>query len=234
MTVAAMLPAQDVIHIQQLVCREREARDRRWWDEMRQVYSPNAQIRLSWYQGTAEGFIDGSIRMANNANALSAHRLQPIVVRIKGSKAVATLSVTIDSRLILDSVEADLESHARLIYRAAKASDNCEWKLVSLDCIYQRDTLRAAITGEHLVVDLELMKSYRSTYRCLSYALEKRGYPVNGDLPGDDRPEQVNQLYDDAFTWLRQGEEVTNHLSKEEDQPVTPSRRSKRKIEHSH
>ena len=193
--------APDICEIEQLVCREREARDRGWWDEMRRVYRSDACINLSWYQGSAEGFIEGSIRMASS-KVSSSHRLQPIVVRVNGSKAVATLSATIDSRIVLDEVEADLESHTRLIYRATKANDNQRWKLASLDCIYQHDRLDPAIPGESLEIDMTAMKTYRSTYRCLSYVLEKRSYPVDGDLPGDDRPEQVKRLYDETFAWL--------------------------------
>ena len=175
--------SQDFCEIEQLVCQEREARDRGWWDEMRRVYRSDAQIKVSWYQGSAEGFIEGSIRMANG-RALSSHRLQPIAVKANGSKAVATLSATIDSRVILDEVEADLESHTRLIYRATKASHDCGWKLTSFDCIYQRDRLDVVIPGGDLITDIEVMKTYHRTYRCLSYVLEKRGYSVDSDLPG--------------------------------------------------
>ena len=172
---------------------------------MRRVYRSDALIKLSWYQGSAEGFIESSMRMASGKTS-SSHRLQPIVVRVNRSKAVATLSATIDSRVVVDEVEVDLESHTRLIYRALKANDDGRWKLASLDCIYQRDRLDAAIPGEGLATDTKAMKSYCSTYRCLSYILEKRGYPVDSDLPGDDRPEQVKRLYDESFAWLNSRE----------------------------
>ena len=192
------MSADDIIRVQQLVCREREARDRHWWDEMRQVYSPDAFIDISWYRGKPDGFIQGSMQMAQRG--ASYHRLRPVVVRVNRDRAVATLSAAIECRVVLDGVEADLDSQARLVYRAVRSEN--EWKLVSLDCIYQRDTLVPTIPGQQLTLDSERLMAYRSSYRCLSYVLESRGYGVNHELPGDDRPEQVKCIYDDTFAWL--------------------------------
>ena len=193
------MSSDDIVQIQHLVCREREARDRKWWDEMRQIYHPDALINISWYVGKPEGFIQGSVQMASKS--VSNHRLRPITVRINGGKAVATLSAAIETRTVLDGVETDLDSQARLVYKAIKSEEG--WKLFSLDSIYQRDTLSPTIPGEQLVVDLKRLKAYRSSYRCLSYVLESTGFSINQDLPGDDRPEQVSALYDDAFAWMK-------------------------------
>lgn len=204
----------DIVQVQQLVCREREARDRQWWEVMRQTYSPKASINISWYQGSRDGFVEGSIRMARGGSSAD-HRLHPIVVRVNEDKtrAVATLSAVIGSRVVVDGVEADLESLTRLIYRTARTEEKLRsddgvgaeghWQLVGLDCIYQRDTLTAAVPGEQLAVDIDRLKGYRSSYRCLSYVLEAKGFPVDPDLPGDDRPAEVEQMYQHAFQWLR-------------------------------
>ena len=193
------MSCDDIIEIQQLVCREREARDRHWWDEMYAVYHPEAQIKISWYNGKPDGFIHGSKQMAQKAATI--HRLRPIAVRVDKDKAVATLSAAIESRLLLDGVEADLDSQARLIYKAEKGQEG--WKLASLDCIYQRDTLTPAVPGEQLKLDLGRLRGYRSSYRCLSYVLEYKGYGVDQDLPGDDRPDQVEAIYGEVFSWLK-------------------------------
>lgn len=193
------MSSDDIVQIQQLVCREREARDRKWWDEMRQIYHPDALISLSWYVGKPEGFIQGSMHMATKSAAN--HRPPPTTVRANRGKAVATLSAAIETRVVLDGVETDLDSQARLVYKAVKSEDG--WKLFGLDCIYQRDTLSPAIPGEQVVVNLKRLKAYRSSCRCLSYVLESTGFNINQDLPGDDRPEQVSALYDDAFAWMK-------------------------------
>ena len=77
-----------------------------------------------------------------------------------------------------------------------------DWHLVSLDCLYAHDCLTPSIPGETLKVDVERLKRYRSSYRCLSYVLEEKGFPVRTDLPGDDRPETVGEILGSAFRWL--------------------------------
>ena len=76
------------------------------------------------------------------------------------------------------------------------------WHLVSLDCIYAHDSLTASIPGESINLDAERLKQYRSSYRCLSYVLEEKGFPVRKDLPGDDEPGMVTDIYGNAFRWL--------------------------------
>ena len=48
---------------------------------------------------------------------------------------------------------------------------------------------------------------YRSSYACLSYALNAIGYDVNSELQGIDRPNEVNAYYDEIDDWLTFKEE---------------------------
>ena len=116
-----MSEQQDIITIQQLVCREREARDRCWWDEMRSVYAEDSWIDLSWFRGSGPEFIDQSEAMAKKGTP-SKHQLGPIVVRVSqdGTRALATLSAIIKSRFAVNGVEVDIASEARLIYKVVK------------------------------------------------------------------------------------------------------------------
>ena len=44
----------DIAEVTQVVLRERRARDRGWWDQMRECIAPDAQIRLSWFRGSGD------------------------------------------------------------------------------------------------------------------------------------------------------------------------------------
>lgn len=199
------MSCEDIVFVQQLVCREREARDREWWEEMRSTYAEDSFVNLSWYQGNGDGFVDGSIAMARKG-ASSKHKLGPVVVRVKGERAVATLSATIESRTNINGVEADLSSDTRLIYKARKRSQ--KWEIVGLECLYESDKLSPTLPGQQIVIDSEELKKYRSSYRYLSLVLERKGFPVNTELVGDDRPGGVKRVYDETFAWL-QGNETT-------------------------
>ena len=190
--------AEDIVRIQQLICREREARDRNWWDEMRATWAEDSHVNVSWYSGPGQGFIDGSVREQEKSTPVK-HKLGPIMVRVNGDKAVASVSATILTRVAIEGVEADLDSNTTLIYRAVKKDG--VWLLSALDCIYESDRITAAIPGEQVVIDSKMLNKYRKSYRCLSFILERGGVSANNDLPGDDEPDRVKRLYSAVFAW---------------------------------
>ena len=127
------------------------------------------------------------------------HRLCPPVVHLKADRAVVEASAAIEVRAELGSVQVDLTSYTRLLYRARKSDT---WRIMSLDCIYQRDTLQPTLPGAAPHLDPERLARYRAPYRMLAYHLDSRGYPVSDDLYGDDRPQTLSALYDEVFAWL--------------------------------
>jgi hypothetical protein len=185
--------------VTQLVLHERQARDRGWWGRMRECFAAQSTVRLSWFQGSGADFVSGSERMAGRGD-LSRHRLGPPVVDINGDRALAEVSAGIELRTDLAGVEVDLISYARLIYRAQFIDGR--WQIVSLDPIYERDSLTPAIPGTVVRLDPAELTGLRSSYRLLAHLLRLRGYDVRDDLYGDDQPETVDAFHRDAQEWL--------------------------------
>jgi hypothetical protein len=190
----------DADELTQLVLRERQGRDRGWWTQMRECFAHDATIRLSWFEGTADAFIAGSQAMAARGDRAS-HRLSPPVVHVMGDRAVVELPMIVEFRTVIDGVEADLASMGRLLYRAASRDDR--WRIVRMHAIYQRDTLAPSIPGTPLHVSAEDLAGFRPAYRLLAYHLSRRGYTIGSDLYGDDRPDEVEELYRATFAWAR-------------------------------
>ena len=189
-----------VTEISQLVLRERQARDRGWWDQMRASFAADAAVRLSWFRGTGADFVAESEQMAARGDA-AVHRLSPPVVEQHGDRAVVELPAIIELRTTVDGVEVDLESRARLYFRAERREGR--WLIVSFDPVYERDTLTAVYPGTALTVTPADVAAFRPAYRFLSYTLARRGYSIADDLYGDDRPEEAAAFYREAFSWLR-------------------------------
>jgi hypothetical protein len=189
-----------VTEISQLVLRERQGRDRGWWDQMRSCFAEDAAVRLSWYRGTAEGFIAESEKMAGRGDS-SVHRLSPPVVDQQGGRALVELPAIIEMRTVIDGTEADLESRARLYFRTELRAGR--WLITAIDPVYERDTLNAAHPGVALPVGPADVAAYRPSFRFLSYVLAKRGYAIGEDLYGDDRPGEAARFYAQARDWLR-------------------------------
>ncbi|OCC13816.1 nuclear transport factor 2 family protein [Streptomyces sp. PTY087I2] len=190
----------DIDAITQTVLRERQGRDRGWWDEMRACYWPDSTVSLSWYQGDGPGFVDASEAMAGRGD-VSVHRLSPPAVRIEGDRAFAEMPAAIEVRTIIDGVTADLTSRTRVLYRLERRDGR--WGIVALDCVYERDTLAPAVPGEPLTVRPADLAPYRASYAVLAWHLDRRGYRVGDDLLGDDRPERTAAFYAETWEWLR-------------------------------
>ena len=195
---AAVLEAADVSAIGQLVLTERESRDLGRWDRMAGCFWPDSYVRITWFQGSGPDFVIGSIEMARRG-VLARHRLGPVLVRLAGDKAVASLTAIIDIPAEVGGVQAQLSSHARFLYPAERREGR--WGLMGFEAIYLRDELTAPIAGQAVPVAPADVARFRPSYRMLAYLLTWQGYEVSPNLPGDDRPDLAAAVYRRIYGW---------------------------------
>jgi hypothetical protein len=194
----AVLDAADVSSITQLILRERESRDLARWDILRACFFPDSVVHVSWFRGSGSDFVDGSIDMFRRG-VVAKHRLSPILVTLSGERAIASMSAIIDLPAKLKGIEMNLLTYSRFLYRVERRDEN--WGIVSFDAVYMRDELIPAIPGRSITMDADEVKSFRPSYRMLSYYLATQGYAVDSNLPGEDRPELVEELHREIFDW---------------------------------
>jgi hypothetical protein len=190
----------DIAAITQLILRERESRDLGRWETMRACFWPDSLVRVSWFQGSGPDFVTGSMDMARRG-VPAKHRLAPILVRLAGDRAVASLVGIIDLLVKLRGVEATLSTHARFLYRAERRAG--EWRIFGFDAIYMRDELTPCIPGEQIVIDPAEVKVFRPSYRMLSYYLKSQNFTINLELAGEDRPDLIDALQRELFGWAK-------------------------------
>lgn len=191
----------DVVELTQLVLRERQGRDRGWWDQMLSTFHPDATISLSWLNSTAAEFVERS-KVLFAQGVRPTHRIAGSAVHVHAHRAVVEAPAEIHITFPIDGVDADLVNYARLLYQAEKLES--EWKIRALNVIYEHDTLAPSVVGTQLSVDADLLGNTRPSYRHLGYHLRLGGLPVRDDLYGDDRPADVEALYTSVFEWSRQ------------------------------
>ncbi len=189
----------DTVEITQLVLKERQGRDRGWWDQMAACFHPESMVHLSWIHASGAEFVARSKAMSVNG-LRSTHQLSPPVIHLAGARAVVELPLALTVRSRVDGVEADLVSHMRVLYQVERSDSN--WKIMIMNSIYERDTLTPAMLGTELSLNLERLAEFRMPYRCLAYVLNLNGRIVGDDLFADDHPDKVNALYALAFKWL--------------------------------
>lgn len=186
------------IAVAELVYFERYWRDRGMWAEMKTAYHPQSLVRVAWFQGTGPEFVEASKGI--HRQGLSKHRLSPAIVRGRGDRGIAETDAIIETRTQLGEVAVDTAAHCRLLSRVRK--DDGVWRLASLDCIYEKDTLRPVNPSRRLEIDEQRLSRGRPSYQFLCYNLETLGRPVNLELPGVDRPDLIQALYAEADAWL--------------------------------
>lgn len=195
--------------VTQLILRERQSRDRGWYERMLQCYAADSVVDMSWFNGPGPEFVRRSRHMSQSREGWgghSAHRLSPPAIRLSldGERALAELPLGIEFRIMVGGVEADLVSYCRNQYRARRDEDGV-WRIVRLTSIYERDTLNPAIPGTRLDLDAAEFAEFRPAYRCLAWYQRGLGLELRADLLGDDRPDQVARQYKREAAWLAEG-----------------------------
>ncbi|TFC86369.1 nuclear transport factor 2 family protein [Cryobacterium sp. TMT4-31] len=185
--------------LEQVVLRERQARDRSWWPQMAATYWPDSRVHLTWYAGDGPGFVTASERMSHRGDR-SVHRLSAPVVHRGGDRAWLELPAAIEVRSDVNDVPVDLVSYTRIGYRLERRED--EWRIAALDVVYERDTIAAVLPGTQIDLPHHAFAGYRSSYAVLAWHLHRRGYDVSGDLLGDDQPGPRDEYYANTFAWL--------------------------------
>jgi hypothetical protein len=194
----AVLEAADVSAVSQLVLRERHSRDFGLWQQMRDCFHEDSVVRLSWIDASGPEFVRRSEEMARR-NVNVSHRVSPILVTLAGDRAIAQFTGAINIPFTLNGTEVMVSSHSLFLFRAERREQ--VWRISGFNMVYQRDEIAPVIPGQAIAIDPEAMKSFRPSYRLLSYCLTAGGFPVRNDLAGIDRPELVDALMREIYGW---------------------------------
>ncbi|WP_262505313.1 nuclear transport factor 2 family protein [Streptomyces sp. TRM68367] len=152
--------------VTQLVLRERQSRERGWYEEMATCFADDSIVQMSWFTGSGADFVRQTRAMAGRGDH-AVHRLSPPTVRIDGDRALVELPLVIEWRINTDGVQADLPSPCRSQHRAQRGTDGL-WRSARITSIYEQDTLVPVLPGTRLAVDPAELAGYRPSYRFLA------------------------------------------------------------------
>lgn len=182
-----------------VIQRERGARDGRIWADMAACYHPDAFVDVSWFRGGGDAFVEASRTVAEGPT-LSFHSMSPAVVTIKGDRALAETGCSLHGMTELDGVDVALVGYTRLFWRALRSGDR--WLIAGLRAMYISDMLLPRNPSRVPQIDDDALRTFRASYKYLSYIITKRGRTIQSDLPGIDRPESVVSLRAGEQQWL--------------------------------
>ena len=159
---------------------------------LKDCYSQDSRIRLSWFEGNVNDYVNQKEDLRINLK----HKIFNTLVWLNGNKAIAETQCMILEDPVIDGTGYHYTGFVRYLYRVQKEADI--WKLRSCDCIYEKDRLDPELSLQ------DTDRKYRDSYKYLTILSEKRGIPCNERLPGDDRPLITKEIYVDATNWLNQ------------------------------
>lgn len=176
-------------------------RDAGDWERFRSVWHPGATMMATWFQGSAERFIEVS-REGWNKGMSILHFLGGSSIDISGTRAVAQTKMTISQRATIDGVTCDVVCTGRFYDFFEKRSEM--WAIVLRQPIYEKDRLDPLDPATRLELDAKLLGEFPEGYRHLAYIQTKLGFTVKRDMPMLKGP-AVERLYARGAAWLSGG-----------------------------
>lgn len=123
------------------------ARDLGEWDKLAQCFHDDATITVSWYSGSAAGFVQKSREMGTmrRAEERNKHWLGNMRAVVQGNRATLETDVNIVIREFIDGHLFDYLAWSRF-YDLFERRDGI-WRIFRMSCIYDKDRLDPVIPG---------------------------------------------------------------------------------------
>jgi hypothetical protein len=174
-------------------------RDGLMWDRFRTVWHKDGRMWATWFQGSAEEFIEVSKKgYANGVRVF--HQLSGTSIDVKGKRAIAMTKMTITQRGKVDGEACDVICAGRFYDFLEKRKG--KWGIVLRRLIYEMDRLVPLDPAATIKLDKKILERFPVGYRHLAYLQVKGGFDVKPDLPGTDGP-AVDALYAKGADWLK-------------------------------
>lgn len=172
-------------------------RDLGEWAALRNLFHPDGTIEITWFEGLASDFVEGSMRMG--ASDLRTKHLigTPVITfSANGNKAI----LETNAMIIAENVKLNLgcECHNRF-YDLAEKRDG-EWKFFHRQSVYDMGTFTFPLGP--IDIDQSVAKKYPREYASLAYLLEQSGFPL-GRVFATRGSELESKMKADAKRWLQ-------------------------------
>jgi hypothetical protein len=176
-------------------------RDAGDWDRFRTLWHPSGRMMATWFQGTADEFIQVSQEgFARGVRIL--HFLGGTSIDLAGDRAIAQTKMTISQRALVHGEPCDVVCTGRFYDFLERVA--AHWVIALRQPIYEKDRLDPVDPATRLELDRAELERFPEGYRHLAYLQAGIGYQVKMDMPGQTGPE-VEALYRRGATWLAGG-----------------------------
>jgi hypothetical protein len=170
-------------------------RDLGEWDRLRGLFHADATIAVSWFDGLASDFIDGSARMGAS-DLRTKHLITGPSIEFSGERAL----VETNAMLVAENVALGFgcTAHARFWDRVDKRDG--VWRIARREGSYDMSSF--TFLAHRPDIDEEVLGRYPREYAALAYLLEKSGFPVLREFPTRSSALE-SEMKTAGWAWLR-------------------------------
>jgi hypothetical protein len=176
-------------------------RDAGDWDRFRTVWHLPGKMMATWFQGTADEFIEVN-RQGWARGVRILHFLGGCSIDVAGERAIAQTKMTISQRGPVEGVLCDVVCTGRFYDFVTKHEG--QWKVLHRQPIYEKDRIDPIDPAAELSLDASALATFPEGYRHLAYIQTRIGYKVKLDMPMLKGP-VVEELYRRGARWLAGG-----------------------------
>ncbi|WP_335972414.1 MULTISPECIES: nuclear transport factor 2 family protein [Streptomycetaceae] len=151
-------------------------RDLSEWDRLRDLFHPGATVEITWFDGLATDFVDGSARMG--ASALrTKHVIAGPSITFNGDRAL----VETNAMVLAENTDLELGATAHNRFWDQVEKRDGEWRIAKRQSFYDMSYFNF-LTKVH-EIDEEAVRGFPREYAALAYLLVKSGFPIVREFP---------------------------------------------------
>ena len=173
-------------------------RDTGRFDRLRSLYAPGATMQTTWFDGSAQEFIDQSVA-SFSGNVRAQHFIGVSTIDVKGDRATAETRVVLLIRAPLDTAMVDVTCYGRFYDFFVRLDD--VWRIHKRIPVYEKDRIDAVDPAVTLKLDRDLLEKFAEGYRHLAYVQAQGGATMPQGLI-EPKSEGERRLYEDGARWL--------------------------------
>lgn len=166
------------------------------WQAVKNLFHPEGEIELSWYEGGIDGFIEGSKKLATS-EVISKHFIGIPMMTIRGNKAVTETNAMVMN----DNTSLGFGSNIQVRFIDMVEKRNGEWKILKRQVVYDMGTFsfpRGAVP-----IDTAVLDKFPRAYAPMAYGIGKTGVTI--DRVFATRGSELEQkIQTEVMQWLNQ------------------------------
>jgi len=181
-------------------------RDTGRWEKLRSLYAPGATMQTTWFDGSAEEFVDRSAK-GFGRTAKAQHFVGASVIDLGEARAIAETRIVLLLRTTVGPTQVDVTCHGRFFDFFEK--QGAKWCICKRLPIYEKDRIDPVDPLQRLDIDHQRLSRFAEGYRHVAYVQSLAGADVTKGLIEPGSVEEQN-LYREGAKWLAR-EKGENH-----------------------